>query len=219
MTRIRRFAFLNRGINTLAIAAFACIALLSTAQQALAHHPIGGRVPSTFFEGFLSGLAHPIIGLDHFAFVVAVGLLAAGQARGALIPTGFVLAALVGTGIHLLSLDLPAGEIAIAVSVITFGTMLASPNRPNWAVLVVLAAIAGLFHGYAYGEAIVGAQMMPLLAYLLGFTLIQYVVALVAFLIGNAVSKSSATQTLPWLRLAGLAIFSIGVIFLMSSIG
>ena len=120
-----------------------------------------------------------------------------------------------GTGIHLLKLNLPANESAIAISVIAFGAMLVVQNRPNWIVLAFLAAIAGLFHGYAYGEAIVGAQMTPLFAYLLGFSIIQYGVALVAYAIGNAVLN---TNSLPWLRLAGLAICSIGVVFLTSSI-
>lgn len=149
--------------------------------------------------------------------MVAIGLLAAGQARGVLIPAGFVLAALAGTGIHLLSFDLPAAEVVIAVSVITFGAMLVMPNNLNWVLLAVLGAIAGLFHGYAYGEAIIGAGMTPLLAYLLGFTLTQYAVALVALLIGNVVSQEASVQSLPLLRLAGLAICSIGVVFLTSS--
>lgn len=186
-------------------------------QPALAHHTLGSKIPSNFLEGLLSGLAHPVIGLDHLAFVVAIGLLAVGI-RSALFPAGFVIAAMAGTGIRLLGLDLPASEIAIAISVIAFGAMLVGQNRPNWFVLVILAAIAGLFHGYAYGEFIVGAQMAPLFAYLLGFTLIQYGVALVAFLIGNVAMQKSATQNLPWIRLAGLTICSIGVVFLTSSI-
>lgn len=218
MSRIKRLAFFNRSINTVAIPALACIALLSAAQQVLAHHAMGGRTPSNFFEGFLSGLAHPVIGLDHFAFVVAIGLLAAGQVSSAFIPAGFVLAALVGTGIHLLSIDLPAAEIAIALSVVTFGAMLVMPNRPNSFVLTVLAAIAGLFHGYAYGEAIVGAQMTPLVAYLLGFTLIQYVVALVAQAIGNSVIQQTANKPFRLMRFAGFAICALGVVFLANSI-
>lgn len=211
MPTIRRFAFFKL------LPSLILIGLLSTAQQAMAHHATGGKTPFNFFEGFLSGLAHPVIGLDHLAFVVAIGLLAAGQARGVLIPAGFVLAALAGTGIHLLSFDLPAAEVVIAVSVITFGAMLVMPNNLNWVLLAVLGAIAGLFHGYAYGEAIIGAGMTPLLAYLLGFTLTQYAVALVALLIGNVVSQEASVQSLPLLRLAGLAICSIGVVFLTSS--
>lgn len=197
-----------------AIAAIVWMGFFSFQEPALAHHATGGKIPSNFFEGFLAGLAHPLIGLDHFAFVVAVGLLAAGQVRGALLPAGFVIAAMAGTGIHLLRVDLPAAEVAIALWVIVFGAMLIW-QRPNWYVLGCLAAIAGLFHGYAYGEAIVGAQMTPLVAYLLGFTVIQYGVALVAFVVGNALLKSN--NQIPLLRLAGLAICSIGVVFLTSS--
>jgi urease accessory protein len=218
MSKDRRFAFLNLLQSRTVIVFLVLISTFLCAQQALAHHPMGGKTPSNLFEGFFSGLAHPLIGLDHFAFVVAIGLLAVGQVRGAFIPAGFVLTALAGTGIHLLNLDLPASEIAIAGSVIVFGALLVTPNKPNWLVLLALGAIAGLFHGYAYGEAIIGAGMTPLVAYLLGFTFIQYGVALVAMLIGNAVSRKSATQPLPWQRFAGLAICSIGVVFLSNSI-
>src|SRR5262249_57584778 len=41
---------------------------------AFAHHMMGGRTPSTFMEGLLSGLGHPVIGLDHLAFLLAVGV-------------------------------------------------------------------------------------------------------------------------------------------------
>lgn len=218
MSKDRRFAFLNLMQSRTVIVFLVLISTFLCAQRAIAHHPMGGKTPSNLFEGFFSGLAHPLIGLDHFAFVVAIGLLAVGQVRGAFIPVGFVLAALAGTGIHLLNLDLPASEIAIAGSVIVFGALLLTPNKPNWMVLLALGALAGLFHGYAYGEAIVGAGMTPLVAYLLGFTFIQYGVALVAMLLGNAVSRKSATQPLPWQRFAGLAICSIGVVFLSNSV-
>ena len=74
--------------NFLAFTALGTVLLfLSLIKPASAHHFMGGKVPSNFLTGFLSGLAHPVIGLDHFAFVVAVGLLAAllGR-RGLVIP-------------------------------------------------------------------------------------------------------------------------------------
>jgi urease accessory protein len=201
-----------------AIATALTIAFFAIPQPAYAHHAIGGKTPVNLFEGFLSGLAHPVIGLDHFAFVVAIGLLAVGQRRGALIPAGFVVAAMLGTVIHVFQIDLPAAEVAIAVSVIIFGAMLVWRDRPHWLITLGLGAIAGLFHGYAYGEAIIGAQMFPLFAYLLGFTLIQYGVALVAFLVGNLALQKSANSSPAWLRLSGLAICAIGVVFLTSSV-
>jgi len=207
-------ALSTTGINTFTVIAVTGLVFISTAQQVLAHHALGGRIPTNFFEGFLSGLAHPVIGIDHLAFVVAIGLIAVGQIGGALIPAGFLLAALIGTGIHLLSLDLPGAEIVIALSVIAFGAMLAIPSKPNTATLTILSAIAGLFHGYAYGEAIIGAGMMPLVAYLLGFTVIQYVVAMLARSVGNRIMQTTATKSRQVMRLCGLAIGSVGIVFI-----
>ena len=41
---------------------------VSLASPALAHQPMGGVVPETLLHGLMSGVGHPIIGLDHFAF-------------------------------------------------------------------------------------------------------------------------------------------------------
>ena len=91
---------------------------------ALAHHPLDGRLPSNFFEGIMSGFGHPIIGFDHLAFVIAIGLLAVGITRGILIPISFVIATAIGAGIHLLAINLPIPELVIAASVVLFGVLL-----------------------------------------------------------------------------------------------
>ena len=190
---------------------FVSLGFMLTIKPAMAHHAIAGRTPANFWEGFLSGLAHPVVGLDHLAFVVAIGLIAAAISSGAFIPAAFLLAAMVGTGIHVLSIDLPAAEIVIAASVIALGGMLALEKHPNFTAMVVLATIAGLFHGYAYGEAIVGAEMTPLVAYLAGFTFVQYAIAMLALGIGIALNK-------PSIRFSGSAICLLGVFFLAGSI-
>jgi len=193
------------------------LGLLLLTPAAMAHHPLGGRLPSNFFEGFMSGVAHPVIGLDHFVFVIAVGLLAALSRQGMIIPITFVIAGLAGTGIHLQSLDLPAPEFFISASVLLFGLLLALKKSPNWPIVAGFGAIAGLFHGYAYGEAIVGAEMTPMVAYLTGFTVIQLVIASGANVIGRAVLKQNQMSELP-LRFAGFAICGMGVTFLSSVI-
>ncbi len=183
----------------------------------LAHHPMGGTTPQNFIQGFLSGIGHPIIGPDHFVFVIAAGLMAAMVTRGIIIPLAFVLTGLIGTGLHLLSLDLPAPETFISGSVLIFGILLALKNSPKFEIIIALAAIAGLFHGYAYGESIVGAEMTPLFAYLLGFTTIQMMVSLVAYGIGKRVLKNSPTPAISF-RFAGFAICGAGAAFLSSVI-
>lgn len=208
--------FPNRLISNAVIFTFLAFCLLPL--PALAHHPLGGRVPANFFEGIMSGFGHPIIGLDHFAFIVASGLMAVGVARGFIIPVVFVFATAIGAGMHLLSLDLPIPELVIASSVILFGVLLASRKQksqfsPTYtAILAVLAAIAGIFHGHAYGEGIFGAEPTPLAAYLVGFTVIQLAIATGAYLIAKRISVSYL------MRLAGLAIAGIGFAFFSSAI-
>jgi urease accessory protein len=188
-------------------------------EPATAHHMMGGRTPATFLAGFLSGLAHPIIGLDHFAFVVAVGLLAALQGRrGGSIPAAFILATLVGTGIHLLNFNLPLPEVAIAASLLLFGILLAGESRPNLFLLAGTAAAAGIFHGYAYGESIVGAEMTPLLAYLAGFALIQLAIAFAAYQFGQFALKGVSENPSRLLRVAGFILAGVGAAFLGSTL-
>jgi urease accessory protein len=183
---------------------------------AFAHHPFGGETPQSGIEGFLSGLGHPIIGLDHFIFVIGAGLLAALKPKGLVIPVGFVAATLVGTGIHLAGVDLPAPESIISLSVLLLGVVLALRESPHVFGMVALAAIAGVFHGYAYGEAIVGAEMTPLISYLLGFGLIQLLVALgSAWVAKTIMNPSPESPGLP-IRFAGFAILGAGFAFFSS---
>lgn len=202
----------------IAIALLVGISLFIYSQPAAAHHPFGGEAPSNFIQGFLSGLGHPVIGIDHFVFIVALGLLSALKPKGLLIPIAFILTTLAGTGIHLMSLDLPAPELVISASVLAFGVMLAMKNSPNLIWLTVFGAIAGLFHGYAYGEAIVGAEMTPLVAYLVGFAVIELGISLVACQTGKFVLQKFADQPSLYLRFAGFTIGGAGIAFLSNTL-
>jgi len=204
-------------VSAIKVLGLAWISFLTAAGPAMAHHAMGKSTPSSFFEGFVSGLAHPMIGLDHLAFVVAIGLISAGRARGALIPGAFLLTALAGTGVHLL-IDLPAVEIAIATSVIAVGLLLLSRKRFGLNALAALATLAGLFHGYAYGESIIGAETTPLLAYLLGFTLMQFVIAMLAQKLGNLLIQARKHSP-NLLRIAGCGISVVGATFLIKAMG
>ncbi|NUN63409.1 HupE/UreJ family protein [Pseudanabaena biceps] len=205
-------------VQSKALAIAFAFSFLVFASPASAHHAMGGKMPSTFFEGFLSGLAHPVIGVDHLAFIVTVGLFAALKPQGIFIPLSFVLSAMLGTGIHLLGISLPVVELIVSGSILLFGILLAMKNSPNLVVMVALSAIAGLFHGYAYGEAIFGAQTTALISYLIGFTTIQLVISGTAFFVGQKVLKGDFSQVSPSLKSAGLVICGIGAAFLASNI-
>ena len=202
--------------HRLAIGLSTVLTALLLGLPAQAHHPMGGTTPTTALAGFLSGLGHPIIGVDHFAFVVALGLIASFSRRGFVLPVAFVLATLAGTGLHLTGLDLPGAEVGISLSVVLAGAVLAAYRKLGAAVLAGLGAVAGILHGYAYGEAIIGAEMSPLVAYLAGFAVIQLVVAGSAFWAGRRCQR--AAEPLLTLRFAGFAIAGAGAAFLSSTL-
>lgn len=155
------------------------ILLLLLAPPAFAHHPMGGATPSTLMEGLLSGFGHPIIGVDHLLFIIASGVACFYFGQRALVIAALLAGAVAGTLLHVQMPGLPYHDAPVAASLIVLGALLARRSaflRGKAAAL--LFAAGGLAHGYAYGEAIVGAEATPLIAYLGGFTLIQFAIAL-----------------------------------------
>jgi urease accessory protein len=183
---------------------------------AYAHHLMGGRTPATFWEGMLSGLGHPIISLDHFAAVVAVGCLAAAHRSGAVLAVGFVLAMMAGVALHLHGTTVPAGELLVAVSVIALGALMLRRQPMTANSAFASFALVGLIHGYALGESIYGAEPTPLYAYLAGLALIQSAIALAAMTAARWLAKRSTRVT--QLRLVGAGIVGIGLAVLMQQV-
>ena len=216
----RIYLQLNQQLSKQIKLIIACGILFLFAAPALAHHPLDGRLPSNFFEGIMSGFGHPILGFDHLAFVIASGLLAVGIARGILIPIAFVIATAIGAGIHLLSIDLPIPEVVIAASVVLSGVLLFTRKNQKLAISYTLtaglAALAGIFHGHAYGEGIFGAEPTPLFSYLIGFTIIQLAISLGIYLVASKLIRTISLNFLT--RFAGLAIATTGLVFLSSAI-
>lgn len=62
-----------KGLKFLAVGTMAAL----TTSQILAHHPTGGTVPSTTWQGLLSGLGHPVIEIDHSLFLFGAAFVAA----------------------------------------------------------------------------------------------------------------------------------------------
>jgi urease accessory protein len=192
----------------------ASIALM--ADPAFAHHVMGGRMPVTFADGLLSGLGHPVIGLDHFAAVVAVGCLAAAHRAGPALAIGFVLAMIAGVVAHVRGATVPGAEIMVALSVIFLGAMLLRIRQIPAGAALGLFIVVGLIHGYVLGESIYGAEASPLTAYFIGLAAIQSVVALAAMFAARAVAQRQADAAA--LRLIGAGIAGIGLAVLMQQV-
>lgn len=191
--------------------------LFTLVQPAAAHHPMGGATPATLTQGLLSGFGHPIIGFDHFLFVGAVGVACycVGRRRSALATiTAFLVSALAGTLLHLQTPNVPYPDAWVAVSLIVLGMLFF--RRSNFLqrpAALALFAVSGLAHGYAYGEAIVGAEATPLLAYLSGFTLMQFTIALGGYALAHYIT--SQKPALAFFKTAGGALAATGAGFLL----
>lgn len=198
--------------STLARGTALAIGLAHAASPAFAHHPMGGRTPTTFTEGLLSGIGHPVIGFDHLAFLIALAWLVTRLpfALRAGLTAVFVAGSLAGTGLHLQAVDLPASELLVALSVLAIGAAVALRRVPNVALMGVALGAAGVLHGYAYGESIVGAEPAPLGAYLLGFALIQFVaVTGLSTLLAGARTPAMQRGTV----VAGSLVMATGAVF------
>ena len=158
----------------------AILALLPN--STFAHHVVDGQLPSTFSEGLMSGLAHPVIGPDHLLFILVLGLFSVLLNKTIGIYS-FVGGTVAGTVYHLMSYDIPSYETIVAATLIALAVFMYVSKLHKVAPVAVFFGLAGVFHGYAYGESIIGANPMPLVSYLSGFAVIQIIVCLAAFYI------------------------------------
>lgn len=121
--------------------------------------------------GFLSGLKHPVFGVDHLLAMFAVGLWGAFLGRPLLLtlPVIFPAIMVVGGLLGIAGVPAPPIEVGIALSVVLLGASIAAAYRaPVW-LACALVAVFGLFHGYAHGQELPAAA--DPVAYGLGFVL------------------------------------------------
>jgi urease accessory protein len=200
------------------VCAAAAAALVVLPRLAWAHHFMDDQLPQTLTQGLLSGLGHPVIGVDHAAFIVAAGFLLAPIRGGLWGVLALILGSLLGAALHLAGFSVPAGEAAVALSVILAGGLVMSAHRVAPAWMAGGLAVAGLLHGHAYAESIFGAEPAPLLAYLAGFSLIQFGVATAALLTHRRLVATSASRVRRLSGALGAVVGAIGVLYLAGTV-
>jgi urease accessory protein len=154
-------AALRQAFTTLGLMAL----LLVPALPAFAHAEQGQAV------GFLTGLHHPISGLDHVLAMVAVGLWGAQLGPPAIwvLPVTFPLVMAFGGFLGLVGLPLPGVEVGIALSALLLGAAVAFEWRPPLAIAGVVVGVFAVFHGHAHGTELPPGQSG--LTYSLGFVM------------------------------------------------
>lgn len=169
--------------------------MMMIAQPAWAHHPMDGKLPQTFLQGLLSGFGHPVIGVDHLAAIVGIGILAALAGRSAAVVLAFSVSVIAGVGLHLSGIDLPASELFVGLTTLLIGALVILRQSMSAGRALLLFALAGLVHGYALGESIVGAEASPLVAYLLGLLIMQTAIGVVVYAAVRSLARWPARTT------------------------
>ena len=103
--------------------------------------------------GFITGLAHPFMGLDHLLAMIAVGIWAA-QTGGSAVwrfPLSFIVMMAGAALISASGYSLPALEPLIAGSVVLLGLMVVFAIRMPVNLSMLLVGLFAVFHGYAHG--------------------------------------------------------------------
>jgi urease accessory protein len=174
-------------------------------QAALAHN-IGG-------SGMLSGISHPLTGLDHMLAMVAVGVISTQLGGKAVwqVPATFVSFMVVGGFMAIFGLALPAVEVGIALSVLVLGVAIAFSSKVPHLLAFLMVALFAIFHGHAHGEE------MPVIAnaglYAIGFVSSTALLHISGVLIGHFAKKTALTSRL--LQFAGAGVGLMGLLFLI----
>ena len=129
-------------------------------------------------------------------------------------PAAFVVATVAGTLYHLGAEDLPLTETVIALSVLLGGFAVLLKGSASALILATLFGAAGIFHGYAYGESIIGAEASPMLSYLVGFSIIQNAIIVAGIKSMDLIAARSEKLKGLAVRLGGISTAAVGAVFL-----
>lgn len=165
--------------------------------------------------GFVSGLTHPLFGLDHVMAMIAVGLWGGQLKKPAIwmLPLTFPVVMAIGGMFGARGVNLPWVEVGIAVSAIALGLMvLASLKPPLWVAAIVVGAFA-IFHGHAHGTELPEAAAP--IAYGAGFVLSTGLLHALGIAIGLLVEWDWGENVV---RICGAAIACSGIYFLIGSV-
>jgi urease accessory protein len=127
------------------------IAALCLVSPSLYAHT-GGHVD----HSLISGLLHPLTGIDHLLVLMAVGLIAAKHGGKALYAFPAVFFALMAAGalLNAYAVQIPFVESFIAFSLVAFGLSVTINQKQRSKIVFWGVSFFAVFHGYAHAAEI-----------------------------------------------------------------
>ena len=183
----------------------AALMLLTSVAPAAAHVQQGQA------QGLITGLGHPVSGLDHVLAMIAVGIWGAQLGTPALwlLPVTFPMVMAIGGFLGLVGIGIPGVEIGIALSALLLGLLVAREAKPSLVVAAALVGAFAIFHGHAHGTELPAGQNG--LTYSIGFVMATGCLHGVGILIGVVHQWPLGRVAL---RVAGAAVALAGMTFL-----
>ena len=99
--------------------------------------------------GFMAGLKHPIMGLDHLLAMLCVGMISSRIGQRAIwqVPACFVLVMAIGCIIGFFGTSIQFVELLIACSIIVFGGLLTIPTFLSLNITLITVGVLRLLMG------------------------------------------------------------------------
>jgi len=163
-----------------------------------------GQVARTYFG---LGVEHILTGYDHLLFVLSLVLLLMGGWKIAKTVTAFTIAhslTLIGTTLHLVSVQRQPVEVCIALSIVFLAVEIvkARPDAPRLSERIpwLVAFAFGLLHGFGFAGALAeiglpeGEIPVALLTFNLGVEAGQLIIVAAGLLALTAIRRFAATR-------------------------
>jgi urease accessory protein len=163
-------------------------------------------------NGFISGLSHPFMGLDHLLVMLGVGLYASRLNRisASLAIAAFLSFMGIGAGLALAGFEMQNVEIGILVSVLMTGLLLGTTHQLPSGMCAALVASFALFHGFAHGAEM--PQATEPMNYAFGFLLATTLLHAIGLGFGVLLNKHQLG-----LKIAGFITSGLGLYLLINA--
>ena len=165
--------------------------------------------------GFLSGYVHPLLGWDHVAAMVAVGIWGAFLGRRAIwvLPIVFPFIMVIGGILGMLGVPVPFIVPGIALSSIFIGLAIAFKWQAPLSIASIIVGLFAIYHGYAHGQNLPAASNP--IAFAFGFVLGSGTLHLIGILFSLLDRYRWGVRSL---QLAGVIIALVGLAVLTGMI-
>lgn len=175
--------------------------------------PLSASAHTLSGNGFISGISHPLLGIDHLLAMVAVGIISTiiGGKIAWKLPLLFVTFMCLGGILGMLGIHLPGVEYSIALSVLLSGIIIAYSKKIPFVIPATATMLFALAHGHAHGAEMPNSTQ-PVI-YILGFVLATLSLHLSGVAIGHYAKKHHIALTA--LRYTGAGISMVGTFLIV----